>query len=145
MTRLVIDLDGTLALDEPGVPYGDRLPDRPLIARLRAYRAEGFSIAISTARNMRTYGGSIGHINAVTLPVIIEWLRRHEVPYDEIHVGKPWCGEEGFYVDDKAMRCRASRPISPATISCSSPDPSRARRTSSAPNAPAWTWHATPR
>ena len=39
-----------------------------------------------------------------TLPVIIDWLDKHNVPYDEIYVGKPWCGFEGFYVDDKAIR-----------------------------------------
>ena len=27
-----------------------------------------------------------------------------DVPFDEIHVGKPWCGDDGFYVDDKAVR-----------------------------------------
>lgn len=104
MKRLVIDLDGTLALDAPGVPYPDRAPNSALIDKLRAYKAEGFEIAICTARNMRTYGGSIGHINAVTLPIALDWLRRHDVPFDEIHVGKPWCGTEGFYVDDKAIR-----------------------------------------
>jgi len=31
-------------------------------------------------------------------------LARHDIPYDEIHVGKPWCGNDGFYVDDKAVR-----------------------------------------
>jgi len=31
-------------------------------------------------------------------------LVRHEIPYDELYVGKPWCGFEGFYVDDKAIR-----------------------------------------
>jgi capsule biosynthesis phosphatase len=53
---------------------------------------------------MRTFAGSVGKINAVTLPIIIDWLRAHDVPYDEIHVGKPWCGTEGFYVDDRAIR-----------------------------------------
>lgn len=53
---------------------------------------------------MRTYDGNIGKINANTLPVIVDWLSRHSVPYDEIHVGKPWCGDDGFYVDDKAVR-----------------------------------------
>jgi capsule biosynthesis phosphatase len=38
------------------------------------------------------------------LPVIIEWLDRHKIPYDEIYVGKPWCGFDGFYVDDRAIR-----------------------------------------
>jgi capsule biosynthesis phosphatase len=41
---------------------------------------------------------------AVTLPGIITWLQRHQVPFDEIHVGKPWCGFDGFYVDDRAVR-----------------------------------------
>ena len=29
---------------------------------------------------------------------------RHDIPFDEIHVGKPWCGTEGFYIDDRAIR-----------------------------------------
>jgi len=32
------------------------------------------------------------------------WLERHEVPHDQVIVGKPWCGFEGFYVDDKTVR-----------------------------------------
>jgi capsule biosynthesis phosphatase len=36
--------------------------------------------------------------------LLVDWLKRHEVPFDEIHVGKPWCGFDGFYVDDKAIR-----------------------------------------
>ena len=39
-----------------------------------------------------------------TPEAVIDWLRRHDVPFDEIHVGKPWCGTEGFYVDDRAVR-----------------------------------------
>ncbi|EBU3698818.1 capsular biosynthesis protein, partial [Salmonella enterica] len=31
-------------------------------------------------------------------------LEVNDIPYDEIYVGKPWCGYEGFYVDDKAIR-----------------------------------------
>ncbi|MGL5471486.1 MAG: capsular biosynthesis protein, partial [Shewanella sp.] len=66
--------------------------------------ALGFSITISTARNMRTYDGNVGKINIHTLPIITEWLAKHQVPYDEILVGKPWCGKEGFYIDDRAVR-----------------------------------------
>lgn len=104
MKRLVFDLDGTLALDDPARSYAEREPNLALIEQLRRYRDAGFEIIICSARNMRTYGGQIGKINANTLPVILDWLARHEVPYDEIHVGKPWCGTEGFYIDDKAVR-----------------------------------------
>ena len=53
---------------------------------------------------MRTFEGNIGKINVHTLPIVIEWLKKHDVPYDEIIMGKPWCGFDGFYVDDKAIR-----------------------------------------
>lgn len=104
MKRLVFDLDGTLALDEPGVPYEQRRPNAEVIARLHEYRAQGFEIIICSARNMRTHQNSVGRINALTLPGILAWLNAHGVPYDEIHVGKPWCGTDGFYIDDKAVR-----------------------------------------
>ncbi len=104
MKRLVFDLDGVLALDDPSRTYAEREPNMPLVEKLRQYKAEGFEIVICSARNMRTYEGQIGKINANTLPLIIDWLARQEIPYDEIHVGKPWCGTEGFYIDDRAIR-----------------------------------------
>ena len=99
-----MDLDGTLTVEQPGVPYADLLPNVTVLETLRRYRADGFKVAIYTARNMRTYGRSIGHINAVTLPEIIAWLQRFDVPFDEVHVGKPWPEAGGFYVDDRAIR-----------------------------------------
>ena len=99
-----MDLDGTLTVDAPGVPYADLLPNAEVVAKLREYRAQGFRVAIYTARNMRTHAQSIGRINALTLPGIVSWLQRHDVPFDEIHVGKPWPEAGGFYVDDRAIR-----------------------------------------
>ena len=104
MKRLVVDLDDTLTKNNPDLSYSDKEPNLPLIEKLREYKSEGFEILIQTARNMRTYQGAVGKINANTLPIIIEWLKKHDVPYDEIYVGKPWCGTEGFYIDDRAVR-----------------------------------------
>ena len=104
MKRLVFDLDGTLTIDDPQVDYAERRPNLEVVEKLREYRALGFEIVICSARNMRTFGGQLGKINVHTLPVILDWLARHDVPYDELHVGKPWCGTEGFYIDDKAVR-----------------------------------------
>lgn len=103
MKRLIFDLDQTLCVATDR-DYANARPRRDVIDKLRAYRAEGFQIVISTSRNVQTFGGNIGRINAHTLPVVIDWLNRHRVPFDEIYVGKPWCGEEGFYVDDRAVR-----------------------------------------
>lgn len=103
MKRLIMDLDNTITCTEGGDYYSSQ-PILEVIERLREYKAQGFEIVISTSRNMRTYEGNIGKINANTLPIIIDWLEKHNVPYDEIYVGKPWCGTTGFYVDDKAIR-----------------------------------------
>ena len=103
MKRLIIDLDNTLTIagggDYTAVPVRQDVVDK-----LHSYREMGFEIVISTARNMRTHKGNVGKINVHTLPIILDWLDRHNVPYDEVLVGKPWCGTEGFYVDDKAIR-----------------------------------------
>ncbi len=105
MTRTIImDLDGTLTIPHSAERYEDILPDLQVVEQVRRHAATGFRIAIMTSRNMQTFGNSIGVINAQTLPVIVDWLRRHRIPFDEIHVGKPWCGSGGFYVDDKAIR-----------------------------------------
>ena len=71
---------------------------------IRLYKEQGFYIVIYSSRNMRTYNGEVGLINIHTLPNIIEWLKKNDIPFDEIIVGKPWCGYDGFYIDDKAIR-----------------------------------------
>jgi capsule biosynthesis phosphatase len=103
MKRIIIDLDDTICITRSG-DYDNAMPVREVIEKLREYKAIGFEIAIHTSRNMRSFHGEIGKINAYTLPKIINWLERNEVPFDEVHVGKPWCGTDGFYVDDKAIR-----------------------------------------
>ncbi len=103
MKRLVFDLDNTLTIEGTG-DYENVKPRLDIVEQLKAYKLQGFEIIISTARNMRTYECSVGKINANTLPVVIDWLNKHEIPFDEIHVAKPWCGHDGFYIDDKAIR-----------------------------------------
>ncbi|EMN7332559.1 HAD-IIIC family phosphatase [Vibrio vulnificus] len=103
MKRLIVDLDGTITIADTS-NYREVSPNIEVINKLHEYKNQGFLITISTARNMRTHEGNIGKINIHTLPVITEWLDKHDVPYDEVLVGKPWCGHEGFYIDDRAIR-----------------------------------------
>lgn len=111
MKRLVFDLDNTLTIEGSG-DYENVQPRTDIIAKLREYHEQGFEIIISTARNMRTYNNSVGKITANTLPVILGWLEKHNIPFDEIHVAKPWCGNDGFYIDDKAIRPSELRDLS---------------------------------
>lgn len=103
MKRLIVDVDDTICVTNNG-DYKSAIPIEQVIQQLREYQSRGFQIVLHSSRNMRTYEGNVGKINAHTLPILVEWLIQHNVPYDEIYMGKPWCGREGFYVDDKAIR-----------------------------------------
>lgn len=104
MKMIIIDLDGTLTIDDDKVDYCDKNPNLALIETIKEYKKEGFKITIFTSRNMRTFNNDIEKIKTHTLPIITSWLDKHKIPYDDIIVGKPWCGFDGFYVDDKAIR-----------------------------------------
>ena len=114
--RIVIDLDDTLTIDASASDYPDKQPNGAVVQQLRRYRERGYEIVIHTARNMRTYAGSVGKINVHTLPTILDWLERHDVPFDEVVVGKPWCGHGGFYVDDKTIRPGEFIALSPEEV-----------------------------
>lgn len=103
MKRIIMDLDDTICQTENG-DYINSKPVPEVIEKMHEYKRLGFEIVINTSRNMRTYQGNTGKITANTLPIILKWLSQHNVPYDEIYVGKPWCGMEGFYVDDRSIR-----------------------------------------
>ncbi len=103
----VFDVDGTLCpIKSASERYEDLVPYPEMIEKIRQYRAEGARIVILTSRNMRTYQNNIGLINANTAKVLLQWLDKWEIPYDEIIYGKPWAGKKGFYIDDRTVRPR---------------------------------------
>ena len=111
MKRLIFDLDNTICETING-DYENSIPRIDIINKLKEYKINGFDIVISTSRNMRTYNNNIGKISANTLPIIIKWLNDHNIPFDEIFIGKPWCGHDGFYIDDRSLRPREFEQLS---------------------------------
>lgn len=103
MKKLIIDLDNTITIHNNELCYEEMKPNLEVVLSMKKYHSLGYKITIFTARNMRTYTEDINKIKKYTLPKIIKWLNRYNIPYDDIIVGKVWC-DEGFYVDDKAIR-----------------------------------------
>ena len=101
--KIILDLDNTISLTHKK-NYRQSKINIKLKNRISLYKKKGFKVIIYTSRNMNTFKENIDLIKKKTLPVIKNWLKKNEVPYDEIIVGKPWCGNNGFYVDDKAIR-----------------------------------------
>lgn len=123
---LVMDIDGTICpIKRKDQEYIDVVPYREIVDKMKEYKAGGAKIVLYTSRNMNTYKGNLGLINANTAKVLMKWLEKWDIPYDEILYGKPWPGHRGFYVDDRCVRpdellkyseeeldaiCRNSRP-----------------------------------
>lgn len=102
--KIIVDIDDTLTFHNSNESYEKKLPRKDLIKKLKEYRKSGYEIILYSSRNMKTYEGDIGKINKFTLPILMDWLKKNAVEYDGIIMGKPWCGEDGFYIDDKSIR-----------------------------------------
>ncbi len=102
---LVFDVDGTLCpIKKKDDSYENLIPDKEMCDKLRYYKENGAKIILYSSRNMKSYNGNIGLINANTAIIMQEWLKKWNIPYDEIYFGKPWPGHRGLYIDDRAVR-----------------------------------------
>lgn len=101
----VMDIDGTICpIKRKDQEYLDLVPYPEIVEKMRMYKEGGARIVLYTSRNMNSYQGNLGLINANTAKVLLKWLEKWEIPYDEIIYGKPWSGKRGFYVDDRCVR-----------------------------------------
>lgn len=104
---LVVDIDGTLCpIKQSGESYADMIPEPQMLAKLRALHAEGWVIILHSSRGMRSNDGNPGKVTKNVGPTLLNWLAEHDIPFDELHLAKPWPGHQGFYIDDRAVRPR---------------------------------------
>lgn len=100
--RVCIDIDGVLCpLRQEGQSYADLSVVPGAREALRRLRAGGHTIILYTARHMKTCSANVGLVVARQGLTTLDWLERHDLPYDEIHFGKPWAQ---LYVDDNGWR-----------------------------------------
>ncbi len=105
LLTFIVDIDGTLCpIKKADEQYENIIPHKNMVHRLHEYHKMGARIVLFTSRNMNTYDGNIGLINAHTAKILLSWLDKWQIPYDEIIYGKPWPGQHGFYVDDRSVR-----------------------------------------
>lgn len=101
----IFDIDGTLCpIKKKDEKYEDLVPYENMVSKLKYYKENGARIVLFTSRNMNSYNGNIGLINKNTARILLDWLDKWDIPYDEIIYGKPWPGHKGFYVDDRSVR-----------------------------------------
>jgi capsule biosynthesis phosphatase len=102
--KIIIDVDNTITIHNSSSSYENKHANVDVVNKIKEYRDKGYEIILFSSRNMKTYDGDISKINLNTLPILTKWLEDNNIEYDGIIMGKPWCGEHGFYVDDKSIR-----------------------------------------
>ncbi|AKX44873.1 hypothetical protein AKN87_06990 [Thiopseudomonas alkaliphila] len=102
---IVCDIDNTITSESSETTDYRSLPVAiPVKNKLIELKSKGYWIILFTSRGMRSSEGNTGVLIKNVAPLLFDWLEDNEIPYDEIHFGKPWCGRNGFYVDDRAIR-----------------------------------------
>lgn len=92
MKTKAVDIDGIITVETKGhskKEYQHRSPNLHNIKTLCDYRRRGFKIVLYSARFLEDYDATV------------DWLVEHNVPYDEVILGKPQADQ---YVDDKASK-----------------------------------------
>ena len=89
----VFDIDGTLCpIKKKDEKYEDLVPYKEMVEKLRFYHDNGARIVLFTSRNMNSYNGNLGLINKNTAKVLLTWLDKWDIPYDEIYMGNHGLG-----------------------------------------------------
>lgn len=105
MNSIIFDIDGTICpIKKQNEKYIDLIPYEDMVNKIRDLKSIGYKIILFTSRNMRTYNNDIDLILKNTKPIIEKWLEKWNIPYDELIIGKPWPGPNGYYVDDRSIR-----------------------------------------
>lgn len=101
--RICFDCDDTVCYGSH--PYSECKPYPEVVELIRKLKAAGHTIIFLTARYMALYDGDQEKAKARGKQELIFWLREHDIPFDEVHLGKP---SADLYVDDKGWRINSS-------------------------------------
>jgi len=107
--RIIIDLDGTLCeFKNPTETYLDVKPKPKMKELVKKLKSEGHEIIIYTSRHMRTCNGNVELVKQKMENITKEWLKKEDIPYDELYFGKPY-GD--IIIDDMAINARNTESI----------------------------------
>jgi len=87
--QLIIDLDGTICSEEKTYSRSMAKPLKGAKEALIKFKKMGHTIIIYSARSWNEY------------EMTINWLNGHEIPYDQVMLGKP-IGD--YWIDDRSLR-----------------------------------------
>ena len=96
---LVFDIDDTICT-HTNRDYANARPHWDVIGKINQLSKQGYYIKLYTARGQNSCNGNLELILERNESILIEWLDKYCVKYDELIFGKPL---GNWYIDDKAM------------------------------------------
>jgi capsule biosynthesis phosphatase len=109
--KICIDVDGVLCeLRQSEQTYADVQPKPGAVDKMKSLKQAGHYLILCTARHMATCNSNIGLVTARQGKTLLDWLLKHEIPYDELWFGKP---HADVYIDDNAYRFTSWAEIAP--------------------------------
>ena len=97
--RFVFDVDDTICIHNDR-DYINAVPIQDMIDIINNLYNNGHHISLYTARGQNSCKGDIDLIKEKNQDILLQWLEKHNVHFNELIFGKP-LGD--FYVDDKAV------------------------------------------
>lgn len=97
--KMMIDVDNTICI-HTNRDYVNAAPIQPVIDKVNALYDRGVDICLYTSRGQNSCKGDLALIIERNEAVLVDWLKRHGVKYNELIFGKPLAD---FYVDDGGM------------------------------------------
>lgn len=97
---IVLDIDDTISV-HVNRDYPNAIPKLDVIKKINYLHDElGYTIKLFTSRGMGSTGNNIELSKQKNEPILLEWLKKYDVHYDELIFGKP-LGD--LYVDDRCL------------------------------------------
>lgn len=96
---IVFDIDETV-LTTKDRDYANSKPIESVVEKIKNLKQLGWRVVLHTARGMGRSNNNIEDVAKEVEKEIKHSLKKHQIPYDELILGKTWAA---VYVDDKAM------------------------------------------
>lgn len=99
--RIVFDVDDTICSNVRRTGYENSKPKQDVVDKINYLHDKlGFCIVLYTARGMVSCEGNMERIILKNKKILEDWLKKHNVHYDELVFGKPIAD---VYVDDRCL------------------------------------------
>ena len=100
---ILLNLDKTITLSGFKKGFSELEVDLDILDALKIAKKNGYKIQIQISDKSKTLNRNLEKINFKTLPDLESWLRKRNIPFDEIKIIKEFEGLKNILVNEKSL------------------------------------------